>query len=500
MDMKAHCDHRGQPQGKQSSLGVREWLAVMVPVLVLLAFTVPRLPQGICFGDSGGIQLAAATRGITHPPGYVLYTSILHVLTWVLPFDAAYDVSLSCLASGLGVVAICTLIQIRLGVDAWLAAAVSLLFTIHPRVWSNFLTPEVYMPTLFFEALSVYWLIQFAETKRRRWLWLGALSIGIALANRPPVVFFLAFVVVAVTIFFISRWRSMRSPRRDVAIAIFVLVIPIIYTGTCIFVRDRPGTVYNYIEQYNAEAHCVPSSDLGFGAKCERMFWLVSGAQFRSQMGNTWSGLKSKMRWLGYDLRQWLGVAQWGSEGLIFPTWLIVVLAGVSFVWSKNWLAAVILIGLAVKSILFVCLYRIHGGAANTLPLLFTCSVLVGISISRVLQLLGEKPSRITSAVILGITIIFTIWHVPTRREYGREVDATTFQREFDLNSLPPNTVICTIWETSGALYYAKHVTHNRPDITIINASYSTWPRMLLPFRNRPIIAVESSKVWYEMD
>ncbi len=471
-----------------------------MPVLVLFILTVVRLPQGICFGDSGGLQLAAATCGITHPPGYVVYASILHVLTWGLPFEPAYDVSLSCLASGLGVVALCTLIQIRLGANAWLAAAVSLLLTAHPRVWSNFLAPEVYMLTLFFEVLSIYWLIQFSVTGRRRMLWLGALSLGIALASRPPVVFFIPFALVVVASVFHRSWGRVRFTRRAIAVAMSALLVPVIYAGLYIFVRDTPDTPYNYIEQYNAEMHVVPMSDLGFKAKCQRVYWLVSGAQFRSQMGNSLSGLKNKMRWLGRELRRWLGSDRLVPGGLLLAIWLIFMLAGGRFAWSHNRLAVVLLIGLAVQSVVFVCLYRIEGDAANTLPLLFTCSVLGGVSISNALQIYGEKPGYIASAIILSLVITFTIWHVPARSHTGRLADATTFLGKFNLNSLAPDTVICSTWGTSTPLWYAKNVTYNRPDITIINASPSAWPRITLSMRHRPIVVVENSNVWHKPD
>jgi len=495
-----HSDQNAHPQHKPSRMGFSQRAAIIIPVLILFALTVTRLPQGICFGDSGGLQLAAATNGITHPPGYVVYTSILHALAWVLPFAPAYDVSLSCLASGLGVVALCTLIQIRLGVSVWFAATTSLLFTAHPRVWSNCLAPEVYMPTLWFEVLTIYWLMQFSATGRQRSLYLASLSLGIALANRPPVIFFLPFALFVVAKVFIHNKGTIHFSRRTVALAMTAFLVPIFYAPVYILVRDTPDTSYNYIEQYNAEVHVVPASDAGFKAKCQRMFWLVSGAQFRSKMGNTWSGLKRKLRWVSHDMRRWLGAAGWKHGVILLAAWMVIMLSGGAFAWSQNKPAMVLLLGLAFQSIIFVCLYRIHGDAANTLPLLFTCSVLGGVAISKALNIFGEKLGHAVSVFVLCVSIIFTVWQVPHRSETGRAADATTFLRKFNLNSLAADSVICSMWETSTPLWYAKYVTSKRPDITVINASSSAWPRMTLSMRQRTIVVVESPTFWHKPD
>ena len=82
-------DHRSWPK-----LHPLDRAAIAVTLGIAIAVTVPRLPSSICLGDSGGIQLAAATLGITHPPGYVGYMSLAHLFTLVPGVDPAYMVSL----------------------------------------------------------------------------------------------------------------------------------------------------------------------------------------------------------------------------------------------------------------------------------------------------------------------------------------------------------------------------------------------------------------------
>lgn len=44
-------------------------LAVALALAVIGVVTIPRLPPGVCFSDSGDLQLASATLGIMHLPG-----------------------------------------------------------------------------------------------------------------------------------------------------------------------------------------------------------------------------------------------------------------------------------------------------------------------------------------------------------------------------------------------------------------------------------------------
>ena len=68
-------------------------LAILIAVMVIAAVTVPRLPPGICYGDSGDLQTASATLGIAHPPGYAGYVTLGYLITRIPGVDPACLVS-----------------------------------------------------------------------------------------------------------------------------------------------------------------------------------------------------------------------------------------------------------------------------------------------------------------------------------------------------------------------------------------------------------------------
>ena len=185
------CD--GFREAGWAKLRRADWIAPGLAVVFISVLAIPRLPPGVCFADAGDLQLASATLGIMHPPGYAGYATLGWFVSRVPGVDPAYMVSLACFASGLTAIWFCMLLQIRLGVSSWIAGALGLALTAHPRVWSNLLAPEVYAPTLALLAGAAYLLVRSVHRGVRRDMLLAALLYGLALANRPPLLFMLPY-------------------------------------------------------------------------------------------------------------------------------------------------------------------------------------------------------------------------------------------------------------------------------------------------------------------
>lgn len=77
-------------------------LALAALAGTVLAAAGPWVARGVCFDDSGDLQAASATLGIAHPPGYAVYVSVGHVLTWLPGVEPARAVNLGALLAGLG--------------------------------------------------------------------------------------------------------------------------------------------------------------------------------------------------------------------------------------------------------------------------------------------------------------------------------------------------------------------------------------------------------------
>jgi len=483
----------------RTHLRIRELVPVALAVLLVAVLALPRLPAGICYNDAGGLQLAAATLGITHPPGYVGYVSVAHLFTYVPGFEPAYAVSLLCLICGLGVVALCALMQIRLGVNAWLAAAMAIWLTADHRIWAGLIAPEVYLPSLAFTAAAGFLLMEHVRTGRNRWLHLAALVLGFAAANRPPVVF--------VVPYFILAWwlgRRRHSPAGSLALRRLLIVLalgvaPSLYSAAYLWVRDRPETRGNYLDQYNAEFGTLPSAASGPAAKLRRVVWHMSGEQFQSNLVQRSRDVWNRLRWLGTEVapsRTAVGIE------------IALLLGGAAITWRRNRTTCSVVVGLLLSSLTYICIYRVYGLAADITSLIFAGVILLGVVLSTLLPRRAVGRRRVAAVSLFVVSAVATVVDVydgygplrpgsislPMRRAWNG--DATDFVERLDMPSLPRDAVICSTWDWSPPLWYAQYVLTKRADIAVLNARPEHWPRLVAPYGDRPIFAVRKTGDW----
>ena len=448
-------------------------LAILIAVLVIAAVTVPRLPPGICYGDSGDLQTASATLGIAHPPGYAGYVTLGYLITRIPGVDPAYLVSLACLASGIVAIWLGVMVQVRLGVNAWIAAAIGVALADQRWVWVNLLAPEVYAPSLAFFTGSAYLLLKYARLGLRRDLLLAALLFGIAAANRPPV-------AVALPFFVVAWWLTRRRSAAAWIPAIGGLILPVVYGFGFLWVRDTPTTIYNYIEQYNAETNELPQANAGAQARVRRVIWQAAGAQFHHLFSDDWTDVKSQLGRLGRQLGA-------GHKPTLAIGVAILVLGGaVTARRSREclWLLG----GLAIQPVIFVCAYRVSEQEADLLPLFWTGAVLLGVAVSALFA--GRSSARVVRPAAVGVLALTCTWTVidaPNRPLVAGSRDAGGFVEAVDMATFPENAVIFTTWEQSPPLRYAKSVLTHRADARIVTAAAPNWSRIIPDYPGRPV-------------
>ena len=166
---------------------VTDSLALAAAVLGPLAVYILTLSHTVALEDDGLFLMAGAHLGIAHPPGYPIYTLILH-LFMQLPFGTpAFLGHLSSAVLGAlacGGVYLCARL---LGAAALPALAAAWLFGASEHVWSQSTIAEVYaFNSLFF--FTVYGLLLYGlRGQQRLWVWiLAAACYGMSLANHWP--------------------------------------------------------------------------------------------------------------------------------------------------------------------------------------------------------------------------------------------------------------------------------------------------------------------------
>lgn len=540
MDSTQPTPEKAREEGLQSRwprLRRNEWVPPAVSVAVLFAAAVVYVPPGICFDDSGDLQLASATLGIMHPPGYPGYVTLGYLVSRVPGVDPAYMVSLACLVSGVAALWICILMQIRLGVDPWLASGLVLALSAVPRVWNNLVAPEVYAPSLLFLVASAYLLIKYARLGVRRDLLLAALLFGVVLANRPTVVWTLPFFLVA----WWAASRRRRVPFRQelprLLGATLIAALPGLYSLGYLWVRDTPQGRFNYIELKHEEDGSVPGSGDGWHSKVQRLYWHVTAREFERYMGNTWHGAWRRLQWIYKQYFLYRPVT--------FSVVLAVLIIGAVATFKRCGCAFWLLVGIITGNVIFICTYRIYGHAADLTPLLFAATVLggvagsvlfrrqgdmtikdgakvLGMAVGLVIALfvlgrvfgeptLGMSPPLVPVSIVLGclavralqpearkaLVRIFMVGMcvvtvVDAPRRGGRSsADAAGFLAELDLPTLPANAMICSMWHQSTPLWYAQRVLSERMDIKIVNTGPSRWPIYIeKAIDHRPVLLV----------
>ena len=161
--------------------------ALAAATLGPLALYAATLPRTVVLEDDGLFLLAGAHLGVAHPPGYPIYTLVVHLFT-LLPFgDPAVLGHLSSAVLGAlacGAVYCCARLLRASPVPALTAAW---LLGVSEQFWSQAIVTEVYTlnALLFF---SAYALVLFsASDPRRQWrLWCAAVAWGAGLANHWP--------------------------------------------------------------------------------------------------------------------------------------------------------------------------------------------------------------------------------------------------------------------------------------------------------------------------
>ena len=459
--------------------------AILGAVAVIAGLTVPCLPPGLCFGDAGDLQVASATLGIAHPPGYVGYATLGYLLTRIVSIEPAYVVSLACCGACIAAIALCMLLQVRLGLSPWIAAATGLLLVAQSRVWTNLVGPEVYAPSLAFLAGAAYLLVKHVRLGRRRDLWLGAVLFGIVVANRPPALFAAPFFGVALWLAH-RRWKQTRRASRATGlIAVALAVLPAMHSIGYVWFRDTPTTPHNAIEHFTPMDVSLPPP-AGLRAKVERAVWLAGASPFHSLMGNDWSGVRSKLVWLYHDLRP--------SSSGVLALMLILVPVGLVVTARRCRASGWVLVGMALSSVVFVCFYRLVGQAADVLPLLWALAVLAGVGLSPLFPRDAGLRRQLVAAVLFVGLGVLTVSDVRPRAGTSFQRDATAYLAALDLATFPPDaTIVTSDWDARLPICYAKYVQTGREDVSILPRR--EWEREGERLAGRPVYFVSRADV-----
>lgn len=395
--------------------------------------------------DSAELVTAAVTLGITHPPGYPLYTLLAHGLTW-LPIEPALAVNLMSAVFGAAAVALVFAVGRQLGLERPAAALGAAVLGTGRVFWSNAVVAEVYTPAVAAAALVLLLLLRGADEHRFELSLLGAWLAGLSLGLHMSIA----------TLGLGFAWLVWVNGRR---IGRLIAAAGAAALGSLIFLYIPLRSARN-----PALNICDPSTPA-------QLAWYLSGGAYRHWFGADSGGLLERGAALGGALSDQLG---WAGIALS--------LVGIAWLSRQRTEACLALVLMAAGNLAFFFRYRAHDVEVFLLPTTMLLCCFAGAGAQALWSQIGRavKPGRAKAARAVVAGALFLL---PLRLGYAsyqsadmsRFDETESFVRAME-QTLPQDAVILNFttppeWKRYAVFgMYDQLVRERRRDVTHVIA------------------------------
>jgi 4-amino-4-deoxy-L-arabinose transferase-like glycosyltransferase len=431
----------------------------LVVIALVLAAYLWSMPRTVVFEDDGLFILAAYFNGISHPPGYPVYTLLGHLATWLpLGSVAARVHALSALFGALSCLCLWWLVHtwLRDRVYAMLAALVC---GFSATFWSQAIIAEVYTLNafLFFLIciLVVRWQERAGQPGSERLLCWAGFVYGIGLSNHWPLLVLSSPMLLALA------WPQWRRLFRNFHKPLFFCVIGLLpYLWMVIRSRMNPEISFlGPIDSLSEFWYCVSRQiysevdhniDAGFVDKL--WFCLFSLQETARQFGYGFSVLIVAgflAQWKYLDKRTGIALV----AGYLGSTLVLALLLGFEYdLEHKNLFKVYPLIAFSIAAIWFV----------------IGLKWLLETVIARYLTVTGTPV--IKSLIVMMVVISVAIINLPGN--YRAEDTLAYYYARILLQSLDRDAVFFTFVDSDVApVAYLNKIEKLRSDVTLMNVN-----------------------------
>lgn len=166
----------------------------MIPLIYIVIFLFLAFNQSLHIfgGDSGEYSLVARTWSIPHPPGYPFYSLLINIINHAFPFfTTSWKIALLSSVATVLTAWVLYKILLLLKVEKWPALFSSLLYIFLFPVWLYGEIPEVFALNSLLIALVTYFILQYRNTNKIRFLLLTAFFLGLCVSHHQIFVLFI---------------------------------------------------------------------------------------------------------------------------------------------------------------------------------------------------------------------------------------------------------------------------------------------------------------------
>ena len=460
------------PSPSPLSIAPSDAASLAAAVFGTLALYAATLPRTVVLEDDGLFLMAGAHLGVAHPPGYPIYTLIVHLFTR-LPFgDAAFLGHLSSAVLGAlacGAVYACARLLRASPLPALTAAW---LFGVSEQLWSQAIIAEVYTlnALLFFGAYALVLLA--ARDMRRAWpLVAAAVLLGAGVANHWPLT---VLATPGLVLVLAPVWRDVlgRVPRL-LGVALVSAALPY---GWMVWLSqqgppvnfygpiDTWGEFWFYVSRQGYSGVDV-SPSAGWGDRWSFLGWLAADLLRQTTLPGLALALVGV--WAIARGRGLAGAAAAGSGalGVLGNSVVLIVLLGFDFdefrvaVFRPYPLICYGVAALWVAAGLQSLLDRFPGWSGANWP----ARAMGGARVR-----LGARGTTALTALIGGAMVAVSgsaSWRANDRTDS----DFAERYAEVVFDLLPQEAVLVVHGDASGPLGYYRYVEQRRPDVTLYN-------------------------------
>ncbi len=431
---------------------------------VVYLFTMCRT---VSFIDAGELASVAGILGIAHPTGYPLFTLLAHCFLWI-PIPAEEILRLNIFSSAIVALGVGAFYHVLValqryvlamrrkgsekereeGIELRIAAAVSaLIFGFSTTVWSQSVAIEVYGLHILIILLTLYTFFEGLRLDAKGALCIpsqlvaSAFLLGLSFANHMTTILIVpALIFLYLKSYGFNRPTLLRTARLSLFFALGV-------------------SLYLYLP---LRARLQPPMNWGYPAELERLFWHVSGKQYRSWMFSSFDSAEKQIKYFFDHFHvefNWLIIAV-----LVFGAWRC-------FKSDKRvfWF---LVIGF-VSCLFYSVNYDIHDIDSYFLLAYIVSGIFVFFGVSAMVGSTRRYTAQLPFAVAALATLLLPALQVFLNHS---EVDESDNSLVADythnvLAGIEPNAVILTYqWDYFVApVQYYQLVRKERPDVVVID-------------------------------
>ena len=440
-------------------------------VVITFALLLASMPKSVALEDDSIFILSGYFSGVSHPPGYPLYTLIVHLFTQLPLGDVAARAHASSAFFGALACGLLFLIMRRSGLGRELAGLATLAFAVSNTFWSQSIITEVYSLNLCLNLGLLLTAMRIAAADRGPGASSGirdfvvfSILFGLALANHWPLT------VLALPGYLLLMAQSFfRLPRVQAALALVPAAV--IAAGFYLFL---------YL---NNQSQPFINFNGSFGGWRD-FFDFIMRAHYAEVDQSDTAGWADKARFAGDLLLQFarelnlllvfvvFGLYRMlGSERLRLPA--------IAFGWIvfANSFLLVMLIGFDYGE-LFSLVFRVY--PVVSIAALF---VLAGHGIRLMLDQDNDRFRSRHAGVIVLLCLVFNlVLSLPQNMRHGYSWGEEYAARI--LAEIPRDAIVFADGDVElGLLAYFRYIENRRPDIELYSASGLLLGNRLFDFR-----------------